>query len=208
MEGGNGGVDWSSEEMGDTFSHSEDDAGIVGEGEIDNGGVHEHLGIPVDVEPIADCSGLSRLEWVNLEVVLCNESGMPVAEGVCRNTHPHDCVDQNPLGDEDVGVVILESLVHSEVHPTQRFLLRRWPIRNVTMELACVIMSDAICKSKRNCKLACGPAKAYGSMIPCVFPALQVIVSVKNCLQKSPLEKWPRRIVVCTGAASCFHGRR
>lgn len=50
---------------------------------------------------------LSRLEWVNLELVLLSGSENPIAEGV-------------PLGDEVVEVDILISFVHSEVHPTQR----------------------------------------------------------------------------------------
>jgi hypothetical protein len=33
--------------------------------------------------------------------------------------------DQNLLGNEDVGVVIHESLIYSEVYLTQRFLLQR-----------------------------------------------------------------------------------
>lgn len=64
-----------------------------------------------------------------LEVVLLNESGVPLAEG-----HLHDCVDQNLLGNEDVGLVIHESLVYSEVYLTQRFLLHSWPLRNVMLK--------------------------------------------------------------------------
>lgn len=57
--------------------------------------------------------------WVNLEVVFLNDSG----EGIRRNTHLHNCVDQNPLGNGNVGVVILEFLIHSNVHPTQVFAM-------------------------------------------------------------------------------------
>ena len=129
-----GDVDWSSRERGTVLSSSDDEVDIVGEGDIDDVRECPHVGTPLPSaheDPIVECGGLSRLEWVDLEVVLLNESGIPVAEGICRNTHPNDCVDQNPLGDDDVGVVILEALVHSEVHPTQRFSLRRWAIRNV-----------------------------------------------------------------------------
>ena len=48
---------------------------------------------------------------MNLEVILFSESGVPIEEGVWRNTHLHDCIDQYPLGNEDIGVVILELLV-------------------------------------------------------------------------------------------------
>lgn len=72
----------------------------------------------IHVEPIGKCSEISKLKSVNLEVVLLSKSGILVVGGVCCNIHPHDCIDQYPLGDEDVGVVTLELLVHSEVHPT------------------------------------------------------------------------------------------
>ena len=76
-------------------------------------------------------------------------------------------------------------------------------------ELAYLIMSDAIRKSKKNSKPTCNHAKAYGSTIHWhVFLALQMSVNVKNSSQKSPLEKWSRRIVVLTIVAGCFHGRK
>ena len=64
-------------------------------------------------------------------MVLLNDGAVLVVEGMCHNVHPHDCVDQNPLGNAHVGIVILESLIHSDVHPTQRFLLCRWPVWSV-----------------------------------------------------------------------------
>ena len=130
----------------------------------------EHLKNPllsILMEPIVQCSGLLRLHWINLEVVLLNDNGVVVIEGVCCNTHPHDCLDQNPLGNGNVGVVILESLVHSEVHLIEKGLcsVDGHSGASCSREVACVIMSDAICKSKRNSKPTCGHAKAYGSMI-------------------------------------------
>ena len=68
-----------------------------------------------------------------MDVVLLNDSGVAVVEGICRNSHPQDCVDENHIGINDVGIVIWESFIHSEVDPTQRFSLRRWPFRNVTI---------------------------------------------------------------------------
>ena len=50
---------------------------------------------------------------MNLDVVLLNDNGVAVAEGICHNTHPQDRVDENQIGIEDVGVVIWESLIHS-----------------------------------------------------------------------------------------------
>ena len=71
---------------------------------------------------------------MNLEVIFVNDSRVAMAEGTCRNTHPEDCIDENPLGTEDVGVVILESFIYSEMDPTRRFSLCRWPLRNVTID--------------------------------------------------------------------------
>src|SRR6202048_558867 len=118
-------------------SASEDELDIVGEATMDESSDEEHLDTPLHSVPdcpIIKCAGLSRASWVNLDVLLLNNSGVVVAEGICRNTHPQDCIDQNPLGTDDVGIVILESLVPSEVDPTHRFSLRRWPLRNVTID--------------------------------------------------------------------------
>lgn len=47
--------------------------------------------------------------------------------------NPHDCVDPNPLGNGDVGVVIHESLVHCDVHPTQWFLIRNIMLEGISL---------------------------------------------------------------------------
>ena len=143
-------------------------------------------------------------------VVLLTESGVPLAEGICRNNHPHDCVDQNLLGVEDVGVVTHESLVYSEVYLTQGFCsIVGHSKMSCSMELACVMISDVICKSKRNFKPTCGHAKAYGSMIHWhVFLTLQMSVNIKNCIQNSPLKKWPQMIIVFIVVAKYFQGSK
>ena len=82
-------------------------------------------------EAIPPCEGYSREQWVDLDVVLVNGCGIPVADGICRNSNPTDCIDANPLGEEDVGVCILNSLHALEVPAGWRFSLRRWPLRNV-----------------------------------------------------------------------------
>ena len=118
-------------------SASEDELDIVGEATMDESSDEEHLDTPLHSVPdcpIIKCAGLSRASWVNLDVLLLNDSGVAMAEGICRNTHPQDCIDQNPFGTEDVGIVILESLVPFEVDPTYRFSLCRWPLRNVTID--------------------------------------------------------------------------
>ena len=85
-----------------------------------------------DVEEyLPPCHGYSREQWIGLDVVVLNLHGIPIADGVCRNTNPKDCVDAYPLGDDDVGVCILNSLAPAEVPPGWRFSLRRWPLRSV-----------------------------------------------------------------------------
>ena len=71
---------------------------------------------------------------MNLEVVLLNDNGVIVAEGICCNTHAQDCIDKDPFGTKYVGVVILESLIHPEVDLVHRFLLCRWLLRNVMID--------------------------------------------------------------------------
>ena len=85
-------------------------------------------------EFLPPCEGYSREQWVDLDVVLVNAHGDRVANGVCRNSDPKDCVDANPLGLEDVGVCILNSLAPLEVPTGWRFSLRRWPVRSVLHE--------------------------------------------------------------------------
>jgi hypothetical protein len=118
-------------------SPSEDELDIVGEATMDESVDNDHVDLPSPSAPhypIVECAGLSRASWVDLDVLLLNGSGVYVVEDICRNTHLQDCIDENSFGPEDVGVVILESLVHSEVDPTRRFSLRRWPLTNVTID--------------------------------------------------------------------------
>ena len=84
-----------------------------------------------DNDDIPFCAGFGREQWVGLDVLLFNEVGVPVANGICRNSDPRDCVDANPLGPDDVGVCILNSLLPLDVPVTWRFSLRRWPLCRV-----------------------------------------------------------------------------
>ena len=83
---------------------------------------------------------------MNLEVILLDDDGVVVGEDMCHNINTQDCIGENQLGTENVGVVILDSLIPTEVDPTHRFKLRSRPL----MELACVAMSDDICKTKKS----------------------------------------------------------
>ena len=61
---------------------------------------------------------------MGLDVVLFNELGVPVADGICRNSDPRECVDANPLGVDDVGECILNYLLPFKVPLMWRFSLR------------------------------------------------------------------------------------
>ena len=100
MEGVGGRGDSFSEDMGTYQSSSGDELDIVGEYSFDESADEGHMGSPSPSAPfcpIVECAGLSRASWVNLDVVLVNDSGVAVAEGICRYTHPQDCIDENPL---------------------------------------------------------------------------------------------------------------
>lgn len=79
--------------MVNMFSCLEDEIGIIGEGRLMFAKQELYVENPSDsihVELIAECSKLSRLKWVNLEVVLLSKFGFLV-KGVCHNIHPRDC---------------------------------------------------------------------------------------------------------------------
>lgn len=92
------------------------------------------VGSNVDNTNIPQCVGVERREWKNLNVVLLDDSGLAVAEGVCRNSDEMDCVDSTRLGLDHVGVLIFLSLSPNVVPPSWRFSLRRWHIRWVLYE--------------------------------------------------------------------------
>ena len=87
-----------------------------------------------DHDDIFLCASFGREQWVGLDVILFNELGVPVAHGICRNSEPRECVDANPLGADDVGVCILNSLLPLEFPVMWRFSLRRWSLRRVLHE--------------------------------------------------------------------------
>ena len=51
-------------------------------------------------------------------IFTCICTCIPMADGVCRNSDPTNCIDKNPLGQEDVGVCILYSLYPLGVLPS------------------------------------------------------------------------------------------
>ena len=146
MEGYSGRGNSSSEDMATWLFAFEDELYIVGEGIMDDIAGEGHLGLPlpsVPFSPIVECVGFLKTLWVNLEVIFVNHNGVAMAEGICHNTHPQDCIDENPFGIEDVGVLILESLIDSKVDPIHRFSFRKWPLRNV------MINGVSLCEHER-----------------------------------------------------------
>ena len=72
---------------------------------------------------------------LGLDVVPLNELGVPVADEICRNSDLRECVDPNPLGHDDVGVCILNSLLSFEVPVTWKFSLRQGPFVRFSMTI-------------------------------------------------------------------------
>lgn len=94
-------------------------SGPESEGETEYGGENP--------EPIR--AGLPRPEWLNRNVKLLNSDGVLVGAGLVRNCDPSDCVDSQPLGSEDVGILILESFAEDFVPAGWKYSLRRWSSR-------------------------------------------------------------------------------
>ena len=85
----------------------------------------------IHVEDIdQNCSGLQREDWVNIPVMLVNEDGQNMAKGICRNVNPIDCVEDKCLGNDHVGVLIMEP-IEGMLDMGAMFALRAWPISRV-----------------------------------------------------------------------------
>lgn len=61
------------------------------------------------------------LEWMDMKVVLLGYIGVLIVEDICCNTHPHDCVEECSLHNEDVSVGNLELFVNSKCIPLNVF---------------------------------------------------------------------------------------
>ena len=101
MEGFSGKKDCSSEDMAIWLFASQDELDIVGEATMDGIAKKDHMGLPsspIPFYPIVKLAGFSKASWINLDVIFVNNNGVAVAEGICCNIHPQDCIDENPLG--------------------------------------------------------------------------------------------------------------
>lgn len=79
-------------------------------------------------------AGLPRVEWLNRSVSLISSEGVLVGSGIVRNCHASDCVDNRPLGTEDVGILVLESLRHDLLPADWKYSVRRWSSKNATSD--------------------------------------------------------------------------
>ena len=82
MEGFNERMHCSTEDMATWLSACEDELDIVKENIFNDNEKEDHLGGPspsILLCPIAECTWHSRASWVNLEVVLVNDSGVRMA---------------------------------------------------------------------------------------------------------------------------------
>jgi hypothetical protein len=77
-----------------------------------------------------DCSGLRREEWLHTPVMLVIDTGQNVAKGICCNVNPMDCVEDNCLGIDNIGVLIMEPL-EGMMDMGWVFSLRMWPLHRV-----------------------------------------------------------------------------
>ena len=73
--------------------------------------------LDIDVQ-IPHYIGLSRTELKGKAVVLFDDEGHALCDGLICNTNPLDCVDNSILGAEDVGVIIM--------NPTDNVISRDW----------------------------------------------------------------------------------
>ena len=91
------------------------------------GGVHP---LP---EGVAQCEGIPRKSWMTKCVVLKNEAGVVVGKGICHNVSSDLIIDSDnqPLGDDRVGVQIAESLSEHDVPSDWMFQMRSWHIKRV-----------------------------------------------------------------------------
>lgn len=56
--------------------------------------MHRHSQPPFHgVTDIFECEGISREQWVGLDVVLLDHHGVPIANGILMNFTTHKCVE-------------------------------------------------------------------------------------------------------------------
>lgn len=86
----------------------------------------------VMVDDIPVCEGIPRRLWNTRCVIIQNEEGLPVAEGICHSVS-FDLVfgSHGPLGDTHVGILITRSLSEADIPREWCHSLLAWPIHLV-----------------------------------------------------------------------------
>ena len=84
-------------------------------------------------EGVAQCEGLSRRLWMIKCVTLKNEAGESVGKGICHNMNLDLIIDSDnqPLGEDRVAVLNVESLSEHDVPSDWLFQLSSWHINRV-----------------------------------------------------------------------------
>ena len=92
--------------------------------------------LPTLLPDVASCEGIPRAKLTHRPVMLRNEAGVDVANGICQNVDPTLVIDSNkkPLGDDRVSVQIAESLCEEEVPCAWMWSMHSWDIRRVFLD--------------------------------------------------------------------------
>jgi hypothetical protein len=99
---------------------------------------------PMLPKGVAQCEDFGRPSWITKCVILTNESGMDVAQGICHSVNADFVIDSDGmrLGNDRVAVQIAESLVEDEVPSEWMFSMRAWHIRRVFLNGASLYDHD------------------------------------------------------------------
>jgi hypothetical protein len=109
---------------------------------------------PQETANVPQCEGIPRRLWSTKVVVLHNETGLPVAEGICHSVNSSLILGADgPQGDSLVAVQILKSLHVAYVPEDWRYSLRAWPIDRVYLNGAS--LKDHEDRDKFNHRQAC-----------------------------------------------------
>ena len=84
-----------------------------------------------DLHFIPKCVGVGRELWEKLVVILCNAYGVDVDEGVVLITSPNSCIDNRPLGENDLGVMVMDILCEEPGWTFELGVLKCWLIHEV-----------------------------------------------------------------------------
>ncbi len=165
-----------------------------------------------DEVDIPACDGIPRGLWATKFVTLKNDSGIPIAEGICHSVKSDLVIGSSgPLGNTHVAVHVCKTLLDDETLDGWRYSVRAWPITNVYYNGAS--LRDHERRDNYNCVLAMrrnGPntrlSRPYNSASrQCQPPATtktevlltaeainsvsSLVCCTHNCVQPYPREK-------------------